>query len=137
VPNQDDGLLNRLEVLQDYLKTQANTPIKIIKQHPITDQNQVKQFLRNIMHKGGEGVVVRNPTTAYQTGRLSSALKVKKYLDTECVVVEILLGKGKYTNKMGSLLCKTKGGAMVKIGSGFTDVQRCNFNIFIERPLYK
>jgi DNA ligase-1 len=27
---------------------------------------------------------------------------------------------------MGSLLCKTKGGAMVKIGSGFTDVQRKN-----------
>ncbi|BAS67182.1 DNA ligase [Bathymodiolus septemdierum thioautotrophic gill symbiont] len=126
VPNQDGGLLNRLKVLRNYLKNQANTPIKIIKQYPITHQNQVKKFLRDIVHKGGEGVVVRNPNTAYQTGRLSSALKVKQYFDTECVVTEILPGKGKYTDKMGSPLCKTKDGTMVKIGSGFTDVQREN-----------
>ena len=126
VPNQDGGLLDRLKVLRNYLKNQANTPIKIIKQYPIAHQNQVKKFLRDIVHKDGEGVVVRNPATAYQTGRLSSALKVKKYLDTECVIEKILPGKGKYVGKMGSLLCKTKGGAMVKIGSGFTDVQRKN-----------
>jgi DNA ligase-1 len=126
VPNQKGGLLDRLKVLQDYLKTQPNTPIKIIKQYPVTHQNQVKQFLRDIVHKGGEGVVVRNPATVYQTGRLSSALKVKKYLDTECVVVAILPGKGKYTNKMGSLLCSVKDGEMVKLGTGFTDNQRKN-----------
>jgi ATP-dependent DNA ligase len=42
---------------------------------------------------------------------------VKKYLDTECVVVAILPGKGKYTNKMGSLLCSVKDGEMVKLGT--------------------
>jgi ATP-dependent DNA ligase len=42
------------------------------------------------------------------------------------VIEKILPGKGKYAGKMGSLLCKTKDGAMVKIGSGFF-----YFNIFI------
>ncbi len=126
VPNQQGGLLNRLAVLRDYLKMRVGSPIKIIKQYPINQRHQVKQFLQNIVRKGGEGVVVRNPNTAYQTGRLSSALKVKQYLDTECVIEKILPGKGKYTGKMGALLCKTKKGVLVKIGSGFKDIQREN-----------
>ncbi len=126
VPNQQGGLLDRLAVLRDYLKMRVDSPIKIIKQYPINQRHQVKRFLQNIVRKGGEGVVVRNPNTAYQTGRLSSALKVKQYLDTECVIEEILPGKGKYTGKMGALLCKTKKGVLVKIGSGFKDIQREN-----------
>ncbi|KAF3978399.1 MAG: DNA ligase [Methylococcales symbiont of Iophon sp. n. MRB-2018] len=126
VPNQEGGLLDRLTVLRDYLKTQPNSPIKIIKQHLIIQHNQVKAFLQEVTQKNAEGVVVRNPDTAYQTGRLSSALKVKKYLDTECVIEKILPGKGKYAGKMGSLLCKTKDGVMVKIGSGLKDIQREN-----------
>ncbi len=126
VPNQQGGLLDRLAVLRDYLKMRVGGPIKIIKQYPINQRHQVKRFLQNIVRKGGEGVVVRNPNTAYQTGRLSSALKVKQYLDTECVIEKILPGKGKYTGKMGALLCKTKKGVLVKIGSGFKDIQREN-----------
>jgi DNA ligase-1 len=126
VPNQQGGLLDRLAVLRDYLKMRVDSPIKIIKQYPINQRHQVKRFLQNIVRKGGEGVVVRNPNTAYQTGRLSSALKVKQYLDTECVIEKILPGKGKYTGKMGALLCKTKKGVLVKIGSGFKDIQREN-----------
>ncbi|WP_225879665.1 hypothetical protein [Abyssogena phaseoliformis symbiont] len=67
---------------------------------------------------------MRNPKTHYQTMCLSSALKVKKYHDEECIVIEILSGKGKYKNKMGSVKCKTKKGLVVKIGSGFTDIER-------------
>jgi len=126
VPEQQGGLLGRLAVLRDYLKTQVGSPIKIIKQYPINRQQQVKQFLQDVVRQSGEGVVVRNPNTAYQTGRLSSALKVKQYLDTECVIKKILPGKGKYIGKMGALLCKTKGGMLVKIGSGFKDIQREN-----------
>jgi len=68
--------------------------------------------------------VVRNPDTFYETGRLSSALKVKKYFDTECRVLKILPGKGKYLGKMGSVLCQTEDGKQLKIGSGFKDKDR-------------
>lgn len=126
VPNQQGGLLDRLAVLRDYLQTKPQNPIRIIQQQRITQQSQVKQFLQEITQQGGEGAVVRNPDTAYQTGRLSSALKVKKYLDSECIVMKILPGKGKYTGQMGSLLCQTKKGLLIKVGSGFKDIQRKN-----------
>lgn len=79
-----------------------------------------------MVNNKGEGVVVRNPKMPYQTGRLSSALKVKKYHDEECIIIEILGGKGKYKNKMGSVKCKTKKALVVKIGSGFTDIERAH-----------
>lgn len=126
VPNQSGGLLDRLTILQTYLSQHPTTPIHIIKQTSIKQKSEVKYFLHQVISQGGEGVVVRNPNTPYQTGRLKSALKVKPYFDTECLVIEILTGKGKYRDKMGSLLCTTNTKKQVKIGSGFTDRQRQN-----------
>ena len=126
VPNQQGGLLARLAILKSYLAQHKNTPIRIIKQSTIKQKGELKTYLDQVVKQGGEGVVVRNPATPYQTGRLSSALKVKPYFDTECKIVKILSGKGKYLNKMGSILCQTNTGKQVKIGSGFTDIERQN-----------
>jgi len=126
VPNQQGGILQRLKVLQDYLQQHPSKTLKIIKQIPVKSTQHLNVFLDKIIKKKGEGIVVRDPKTHYQTGRLSSALKVKKYQDDECVVLEILPGKGKYTNKMGALKCQTKAGKIFKVGSGFTDAQRQN-----------
>lgn len=126
VPEQSGGLLQRLSVLDNYLAKHRNTPIRIIKQIPITKQTQVNDFLRAVVAQGGEGIVLRNPDTPYQTGRLSSALKVKQYSDAECIVQAILAGKGKYKNKMGSILCQMNNGKRIKIGSGFSDKEREN-----------
>ncbi len=125
-PDQPGGLLKRLSIVDDYLARHRNTPIRIINQIPITKQLQVNVFLREVVAKGGEGIVLRDPNTPYQTGRLSSALKVKQHLDAECIVREILAGKGKYKNKMGSLLCQMNNGQRIKIGTGFSDKEREN-----------
>ena len=126
IPKQKGGLFERLTILQDFLANNYNTPIKIIKQIPISRKQQLNSFLNTVIQKGGEGVVVRDPSKPYQTGRLDSALKVKRYQDAECVVIEILPGKGKYYGKMGSLLCKMLDNKLIKIGSGFKDSQRQN-----------
>ena len=128
VPHQAGGLLDRLDVLGAYLQHHPSNHLKIIPQTKISAKSHLQQFLAQINAAGGEGVVVRNPLTSYQTGRLSSALKVKKHLDTECVVQEILPGKGKYVGKMGSITCRMTdhmvGSHVLKIGSGFSDAMR-------------
>jgi DNA ligase-1 len=126
VPNQAGGLLNRLKVLRHYLSKNPSQFIKIIPQIRVKSKVHLNDFLNEVIHQKGEGVVVRNPETPYQTGRLSSALKVKKYIDDECVIVEILGGKGKYTNQMGSVKCQLKNGKIARIGSGFSDNERQN-----------
>jgi len=126
VPNQQGGLFDRLSILESYLDSNPNSYLKILPQIAITNKQQLQEFLEEVTSNKGEGVVVRNPDTPYQTGRLSSALKLKKYFDTECIVLEILEGKGKYTGKMGSVLCQTKDGITLKVGSGFKDIDRDN-----------
>ena len=126
VPGQLGGLLKRLSVLKEYLRKNPNSHLQIIPQTIINTKGQLADFLKEVTTDKGEGVVVRNPNTLYQTGRLSSALKVKQYFDTECIVLEILSGKGKYQNMMGSVLCQTDTGKKLKIGSGFKDKDRAN-----------
>ena len=124
VPRQPGGLLERLAVLEDYLREHPLAHLRIVPQTRITDPSELTDLLAEMTASGGEGVVVRDPTLPYRTGRLSSALKVKSYLDTECVVQKILPGKGKYTGKMGALQCQMADGRLVKVGSGFTDKTR-------------
>ena len=124
VPRQAGGLLERLAVLADFLQEHPNDRLTIIPQIKVTATAQLKSFLAETSAGGGEGVVVRDPDTPYQTGRLSSALKVKNFLDAECVVQKILPGKGKYTGQMGALQCRMANGRLVKIGSGFSDKLR-------------
>jgi len=122
VPNAKGNLFKRLKKVKPYV----GKYIKIIKQIPIKNRENMLNFLHKIEAKGGEGVVVRDPNTPYINKRTSKALKVKSFLDTECEVVKILQGKGKYSNKMGSVKCKLPSGTTFKIGSGFSNIQRAN-----------
>lgn len=126
VPNQEGGLLRRLEVLQNYLDKKTNTPIRIIKQLTCKDTIHLKTFLKEIENKGGEGVFVRNPDAPYIAKRTSEALKVKSFQDAECEVVGHKKGEGKYANKIGSLECKLQSGEILHVGSGLDDIQRTN-----------
>ena len=124
VPNQTGNLHKRLQVLQNYLHKNPTPYIQVIQQTTVKNKKQLQTFLHSVTANQGEGVVVRDPTQPYQTGRLSSALKLKKHFDTECTVMKVLPGKGKYQDKMGSLLCLTSQGKQLKIGSGFSNKDR-------------
>jgi len=60
----------------------------------------------------------------YHVGRNSDLLKVKPYFDAEATVIAHIAGKGKYLDKMGSLLVETAQGLQFKIGTGFSDSER-------------
>ena len=137
VPNQQGGLLERLSILDAYLQHNPVAHLKVLKQTPIKNKPQLENFLSAVISQQGEGVVVRNPDSLYATGRLDSALKVKRYFDAECTVIKILPGKGKYLNKMGSVLCQTSAGKQLKIGSGFKDKDRANPPIIGSKITFK
>ena len=133
VPNQPGGLMVRLGVLSSYLKTHNVANLRVIEQTPIVEQTQLQAYLTTVLALGGEGVVVRDPHSLYQVGRLNSAQKVKLKQDAECVLQGYTPGKGKYTDQVGALLCQLAEGTfndvnaarrVIKIGSGLSDQQR-------------
>ena len=139
VPEASGGLLDRLEVLAKFLKNEPNDNLIIIKQIKMHDNAQFLKFTKDMIAKGGEGAVVREPNAPYERKRSKNALKFKKFKDAECEVVSINKGSGKYANLAGSLTCRALGGkddkekagepkegTIFKIGSGLSDEQRTN-----------
>jgi DNA ligase-1 len=120
VPHVKGDLFERLEKVKPY----EGKYIRIIPQIKIKNKQALKDFLKSVEKKGGEGVVVRDPNAAYIAKRTSKALKVKSFLDAECKVMALNNGKGKYRNLLGSLRCELPNGTQFKIGSGFSDNER-------------
>ena len=129
VPQQKGTLFERFEVLKTYLNEHKDTSIKIIKQTKIGNNEEVEIYFKKLINLGAEGIVIRNPHLQYYVGRKKDALKYKPYFDAECTIVKLFEGKGKYKGMLGALGCKFNE-QLIKIGSGFSDVQRYNsFNI--------
>lgn len=117
-PEAKGDLLERLK------KVKSTKYIKIIKQIRVKDKEHLNEFLKSVEKKGGEGVVVRDGSLAYYTGRDNNALKVKSYIDEECEVVGYNRGNGKYEGLVGSLSCRMSNLKVIKIGSGLNEDQR-------------
>ncbi|WP_372998769.1 DNA ligase [Sulfurimonas sp.] len=120
VPDAKGNLLERLKSVK------TTKYIKTIKQIKIIDKKHLDNFLKSIEKKGGEGVVVRDGSLNYYTGRDDKALKVKSYIDEECKVIGHNDGQGKYEGMVGSLSCRMKNMQVIKIGSGLNNYQREN-----------
>jgi len=118
VPHAKGGLLERLSHVKQ------SRYIRVVKQVKIKNKIELDKFLKLIEEKGGEGIVVRNASLPYYSGRKNSALKMKNYLDTECEVVDYTQGNGRYENLLGALVCRLKDSRVIKIGSGFTNEER-------------
>lgn len=126
VPHQKGGLMQRLEILKTHLHSNPAPTIHIIKHFTCKDKKHLTSFFDKIIKLGGEGVVIRNPTAPYIAKRTKKALKLKKFSDTECEVMALHKGKGKYKNLLGSFTCKLENNITFKIGSGLSDYQRKN-----------
>lgn len=122
VPHAKGGLFERLSKVKPY----ENEVIKIISQIKVENKGHLQSFLNEIEAKGGEGVVVRDPSSPYIDTRTSKALKVKTFQDTECEVIGYTKGKGKYKDVIGAIQCKLDDGTQFKIGTGLSDRQRMN-----------
>jgi DNA ligase 1 len=124
VPNAPGGLDARLQRLRDYLLKQPLERIHIIPQTRCTGTDDLQARLAEVEAAGGEGLVLRNPTALYETGRSDNALKVKSYDDMEGEVIGYRPGKGKYTGEVGALQVRIDGNRKFYIGSGLTDLLR-------------
>ena len=62
--------------------------VKIVDTIKCTSKDHLKQYFSQVVAKGGEGIVLRDPQALYKAGRSSSMRKFKPYYDTEVKVIE-------------------------------------------------
>lgn len=126
VPNAAGTFLHRLDRAKQWFKSHPAAHVRVIPQTLIHSTSDLDRFFLDVVSRGGEGVIVKNPEKPYHTGRSAHVLKVKKARDMEGLVIGINKGKGKYENAMGSLTLKLENGVIFKLGTGFTDAVRNN-----------
>lgn len=122
VPNTKGDFFKRLDKAKFWFKTHPNKYVKIIKQIKIEDENHLNFYLEDIIKKKGEGLIIKDPTKDYHTGRTPHVLKIKNVQDMEGIVVGINMNEK--TKLLKSLIVKLDNEITFNLGNGFTKEQR-------------
>lgn len=116
----------RLNHIEDYTDYRF---VSVLTQERITSQEDFERWSKRATEYGWEGLMLRKDVP-YESGRTKSLLKVKKFLDNEYIVEDVVLGKATY-NKNGakeydicSALVINHKGNRVEVGSGLSFEQR-------------
>lgn len=88
---------------------------------------RIEERLAFVTAQGGEGLMVRADGSCYEPKRTNTLLKIKKYLDSEALVVGYVTGRAtdrgsKLLGMMGALVVEWQGKRFEL--SGFTDEER-------------
>jgi len=126
LPTSLDNFSLRIQRMK-LLKEQAKSPyLLMIKQKKIGNENDLFDYLDEVIAQKGEGLMLHHQDALYRVGRVNHLMKLKKYQDAEAIVIEHIQGKGKFTHMLGALKVKTANGIIFKIGSGFSNALRKN-----------
>jgi DNA ligase-1 len=122
-PQAKGAFEERMQFLRATLPD-GNQFVRIVAQTRCEGAAQLIAERDRVVRSGGEGVMLRQPGSAYESGRSGTLLKVKPYDDAEATVIAHEPGQGKFAGKLGALHVRTDDGREFSIGSGFTDAQR-------------
>ena len=113
IPDPDSGVyidrMRKLEVLFAGFADSGSlakdpAPVSLIPRRLIESKAELDSYYEEILRRGGEGVMLNNPSASYRDGRTDVILKYKPTVDDECVVMGYKPGNGKYTGKLGSFI---------------------------------
>ncbi|KIM38613.1 hypothetical protein M413DRAFT_239846 [Hebeloma cylindrosporum] len=101
--------------------THATDQICVVHHEVAKNRQHVLDKLKEIETLGGEGLMLRKPSSVYEGRRSGSLLKIKTFYDAEAIVVGHAPGKGRNKGITGALKCKMESGKLFNVGSGLTD----------------
>jgi DNA ligase 1 len=126
LPNAPGDFAVRAKKIKEIVKQANLKHLKAVTQYRLRDEAELNKKLKQVVAKGGEGLMLHRADAEYVTGRSDVLLKLKLLLDAEATVIAHLPGKGKYVGKLGALLVEAQDGMRFKLGTGFSDAQREN-----------
>jgi DNA ligase 1 len=126
LPEAPGTFAERAEAIKKIAKDTALPQLKAVEQMHVKNEPALQTLLKQVLAKGGEGLMLHRADAPYLSGRNPALLKLKPLLDAEAKVIAHTSGKGKYAGKLGALEVETPEGIRFKIGTGFSDAERNN-----------
>jgi len=126
LPSSKATFTERIKIMQSLVDDSPSPYLKMITQQRVATHQALQEKLNEVIHSGGEGLMLHHIDAYYQVKRSQDLMKLKRYDDAEAIVIEHIAGKGRHQGRLGSILVKTAEGIIFKIGTGFSDEERAN-----------
>ena len=95
-----------------------------------TDEIEFKDYNKEMVNAGFEGIMIKDPDAKYECKRSTSWLKQKPFIEVSLEVTAVEEGTGRNVGKLGALVCEGVDDdkrIVVNVGSGFTDANRSEY----------
>jgi DNA ligase-1 len=95
-----------------------------------TDEIEFKDYMKQMIAEGYEGVMIKDVDAKYECKRTASWLKMKPFIEVSLTVTAVEEGTGRNKDRLGAIVCEGVDDdkrIVVNCGSGFTDEQRTEF----------
>lgn len=125
-PSLADPFEQRLKFIDELLTKHGPEFARIHPQSVCQGIDHLQKTLAEVEAQGGEGLMLRQPSSRYVNGRSSTLLKVKTFHDAEARVTGHQPGAGRHKGRLGALLVELADGTKFAVGTGFSDAEREN-----------
>ncbi len=123
-PAHDGAFEERIALVSRTFGT-ASPPFARHHEHVRCDGTaHLRKELARVESLGGEGLMLRQPGSRYESGRSHTLLKVKSWKDDEARVIAHLPGEGKHKGKLGAVVVELANGITFSVGTGFSEKER-------------
>lgn len=116
----------RLPVLQRTVATIGQNWVQAVEQRKLSTEAELQQWLKAVIQRGGEGLMLHRGSAPYRSGRSDDLLKLKPFDDAEARVIGYKSGRGQWQGMTGALLVQSPDGKQFSLGSGLTAELRQN-----------
>ncbi len=121
------NLIRSMKPVFDKLGSIDIIPQKEVDLNSYVGELEFKQYNKDAIEAGFEGILVKDPNAQYESKRSVAWLKIKPFLTVDLTIVDVEEGTGKNVDKLGALICEGTDQdkfIRVNVGSGLTDTQR-------------
>lgn len=91
---------------------------------------EYKDYNRDIVNQGYEGIMIKDPDAKYECKRTTSWLKQKPFIEVSLEITAVEEGTGRNEGRLGAFVCSGHDDGKditVNVGSGFSDSNRTEF----------
>lgn len=120
-PTQTGGFEQRIAAAEAALA--GNTVARVTKQTKCTGKVHLNAMFSNLVSSGAEGLMLRQPVSAYEQKRSDSLLKYKPFETDEANVIGHIAGAGRLSGMVGALVCLWRG-KRFQVGAGMNNETR-------------
>jgi DNA ligase-1 len=125
-PKLDQGFEKRLAFVEEVIRENRPRYAQAHDHHLCQGLEHLRTELARLEALGGEGLMMRQAGSKYESGRSSTLLKVKNFHDAEARVLKHLEGAGRHKGRLGALFVEMADGTTFSVGTGFSDAEREN-----------